>query len=114
MQIRLNLNSHEPFHSKFCISFVLHLAIIGLENQFSAFLRNAVLHRFYCSFVALTLIMLDNFVTSFLPSFIQITCRIPNDDIFTSSVETSVYPDRLASEEPTGMDLHTPLKNKTK
>ena len=58
--------------------------------------------------------MLDNFVTSFLLSFIQITFRIPNNDIFTGKVETSVYSDRLASEEPNGMDLHTPLKNKTK
>ena len=28
--------------------FDLHLAIIGLENQFSVFLREVVLHRFYC------------------------------------------------------------------
>ena len=26
----------------------LHLAIIGLENQFVVFLRATVLHRFYC------------------------------------------------------------------
>ena len=32
----------------FCNNFDLHLAIIGLENQFSVFLRVAVLHRFYC------------------------------------------------------------------
>ena len=32
----------------FCNTFDLHLAIIGLENQFSVFLRFAVLHRFYC------------------------------------------------------------------
>ena len=30
---------------EFCITFDLHLAIIGIENQFSAFLRVAVLHR---------------------------------------------------------------------
>ena len=27
----------------------LHLAIIGLENQYSVFMRVAVLHRFYCT-----------------------------------------------------------------
>ena len=32
-----------------CNTFDLHLAIIGLENQFSDFLRVAVLHRFYCN-----------------------------------------------------------------
>ena len=32
----------------FCNTFDLHLAIIGLENQFAVFLRVAVLHRFYC------------------------------------------------------------------
>ena len=30
----------------FCITFDLHSAIIGLENQFMVFLRAAVLHRF--------------------------------------------------------------------
>ena len=34
--------------AEFCNIFDLHLAIIGLENQFSGFLRVAVLHRFYC------------------------------------------------------------------
>ena len=39
-------------HSRgaFCNTFDLHLAIIGLENQFLVFLRVAVLHRFYCNF----------------------------------------------------------------
>ena len=32
----------------FCNIFVLHLAIIGLDNKFVDFLRVAVLHRFYC------------------------------------------------------------------
>ena len=32
----------------FCNAFNLHLAIIGLENQFLVFLRVAVLHRFNC------------------------------------------------------------------
>ena len=32
----------------FCNALVLHLAIIGLENQFLVFLRMAVLDRFYC------------------------------------------------------------------
>ena len=32
----------------FCNTFDLHKVIIGLETQFSAFLRVAVLHRFYC------------------------------------------------------------------
>ena len=32
----------------FCNTFNLHWAIIGLGNQFSVFLRVAVLHRFYC------------------------------------------------------------------
>ena len=31
----------------FCNIFVLHLVIIGIENQFSLFLRVVVLHRFY-------------------------------------------------------------------
>ena len=30
-------------------SFDLHQATIGLVNQFSVFLRVAVLHRFYCA-----------------------------------------------------------------
>ena len=34
----------------FCNTFDLHKAIIGLENQFVAFLRVAVLDRFYCTF----------------------------------------------------------------
>ena len=34
--------------SPFFNTFDLHKAIIGLENQFSVFLRVAVLHRFYC------------------------------------------------------------------
>ena len=34
----------------FCNSLDLHFkAIIGLENQFSVFLRVAILHRFYCN-----------------------------------------------------------------
>ena len=33
----------------FCNSFDLNLAVFGLENQFSVFLRVAVLHRFYCT-----------------------------------------------------------------
>ena len=32
-----------------CNTFDLHLAKIGLENQFVVFLRVAVLHRFYCT-----------------------------------------------------------------
>ena len=32
----------------FCNTFDLHYLIIGLENQFSVFLRLAVLRRFYC------------------------------------------------------------------
>ena len=32
----------------FCNAFDLYEAIIGLENQFSVFLRVAVLHRFNC------------------------------------------------------------------
>ena len=32
----------------FCNTFDLHLAIIGLENQFSV--RVAFLHKFYCTF----------------------------------------------------------------
>ena len=32
----------------FCNTFDLHSALIGLKNQFSVFLRVAVLHRFYC------------------------------------------------------------------
>ena len=36
-------------NAEFCNTFDLHLAIIGLENQFSVFLRVVVLHRFYCS-----------------------------------------------------------------
>ena len=32
----------------FCNTFDLHKVIIGLENQFSVFLRVALLHRFYC------------------------------------------------------------------
>ena len=35
----------------FCNTFDLHLAIIGLENQFSVFLRVAILHRFFCIFI---------------------------------------------------------------
>ena len=31
-----------------CNTFVLHYGKIGLENQFSVFLRVAVSHRFYC------------------------------------------------------------------
>ena len=31
----------------FCNTFDLHSAIIGLEKQFSVFLRVVVLHRFY-------------------------------------------------------------------
>ena len=36
--------------------------------------------------------------------------------LFTSSVKTSVYPDRIASEVPTGtcMDLHAPFKKQNK
>ena len=33
----------------FCNNFDLHSAIIGLDNQFSVFMRVAVLHRFYCN-----------------------------------------------------------------
>ena len=33
----------------FCNTFQLHLAIIGLENQFSVLLQVAVLQRFYCT-----------------------------------------------------------------
>ena len=33
----------------FCTTFDMHLAITGLEIQFSVFLRVAVLHRFYCT-----------------------------------------------------------------
>ena len=36
--------------SSFCITFDLHEAIIGLENQFLIFLRVAILNRFYCIF----------------------------------------------------------------
>ena len=32
----------------FCNTFDLHQEIIGLENQFSDFLRVTILHRFYC------------------------------------------------------------------
>ena len=35
----------------FCNTFDLHLAIIGLEKQFSFFLRAAVLDRFYCNMI---------------------------------------------------------------
>ena len=35
----------------FCNTFDLHYLIIGLENQFSVFLRVAVLRRFYCIFL---------------------------------------------------------------
>ena len=33
----------------FCNTFDLHLVLIGLENQFLGFLREAILHRFYCN-----------------------------------------------------------------
>ena len=32
----------------FCNAFDLHQVIIGVENQFSVFLKVAILHRFYC------------------------------------------------------------------
>ena len=38
----------------FCNTFDLHLAIIGLENQFLVFLRMAVLHSFYCKLISFT------------------------------------------------------------
>ena len=33
----------------FCNTFDLHLAIIGLENQFLVFMRVVVLDRFFCT-----------------------------------------------------------------
>ena len=40
----------------FCNTFDMHLAIIGLENQFAVFLRVAVLRRFYCTFCRIRLV----------------------------------------------------------
>ena len=38
-----------PEVGAFCNTFDLHQVIIGLENQFSVFLRVVVLDRFYCN-----------------------------------------------------------------
>ena len=39
--------------AKFCDTFDLHEAIIGLGNQFFVFLRVVVLDRFYCNSVSI-------------------------------------------------------------
>ena len=36
-------------NAEYSNAFDLHKAMIGLENQFTAFLRLVVLHRFYCN-----------------------------------------------------------------
>ena len=44
----------------FCNTFDLHLAMIGLENQFLVFLRVAVLDRLYCILKVLNTFKGDN------------------------------------------------------
>ena len=43
--------------AEFCNTFHLQLAIIGLENQYSVFLRVAFLHRFYYNEVSNVIII---------------------------------------------------------
>ena len=46
--MKVEVLQNAPLGGAFCSIFDLHLAIIGLENQFFDFLRVAVLDSFYC------------------------------------------------------------------
>ena len=66
--------------SIFCNTFDLHKAIIGFENQFSVFLRVAVLHRFNCTYNTLShkiLVLLTNTESHYLSKCGQLHSGAP-------------------------------------
>ena len=54
--------------------------------------------------LGLTLTMLDIFINYTPPQFYPVNLQFLH--AFTRGVEHSVYPDQLASEKPTDLDLH--------
>ena len=59
----------------FCTTFDTHLAITGLDIQFSVFLRVAVLHRFYCTLKPTCTYKTEDEINSMSGDFQTITNR---------------------------------------
>ena len=53
--IKIKILQNAPLEA-FCNTFDLHWGIISLEKQFLVFLRLAVLERFYCIWIKVTLL----------------------------------------------------------
>ena len=65
----------------FCNTFDLQLAINGIENHFSVFMRVAVLHRFYCNVACFLLfaVLFFKIKLNFQKNSLKHTVRMSNN-----------------------------------